>query len=159
MTQAREAAAQSNSPWRGWGSACAIFAGVVLFALAATCGVAWVWGGGSRFLTSALTAWGLCWFAALVALVIVFLGRQLGQGVGAVLLGMGVRMGLPLIAAILLSEQSPMWGQTKLMIFLLGNYFLALIVETGLAVHLLGHASATPFGKSLNASSEVAPKA
>ena len=159
MTQAREAAAELDSPWRGWGSACAIFAIVVLFALAATCGIAWQWGGGSGYLLSAVTAWGLCWSAALIALTIIFAGRQAGQGVGAVLLGMGVRMGLPLVAAIFLSEQSPLWGQTKLMPFLLGNYFVALIVETSLAVRVLGHANATPFAKAASAPAEVAPKA
>lgn len=156
MTQAREAAAQSISPWRGWVSACAIFLGVVLVALAATCGVAWQWGGGSRYLTSSITAWGLCWFAALVALAIVFLGRQMGQGVGAVLLGMGVRMGLPLAAALFLSEQSPIWGETKLMPFLLGNYFLALIAETGLAIHVLGNSAPAPLAKSAGRSGELA---
>jgi hypothetical protein len=140
---------------------------VVFFALVATCGVAWQWGGGSRYLLSAVTAWGLCWFAALLALVIVFLGRQMGQGVGAVLMGMGIRMALPLAAAIFLSEQSPIWGQTKLMPFLLGNYFLALIVETGLAVHLLGEfngrttgiSNAAPLAKPVGSSGELAPKA
>lgn len=158
MTQAREAAAELNSPWRGWGSACAIFLGVVLFALAATCGIAWQWGGGSQYLLSAVTAWGLCWSAALIALVIVFLGRQMGQGLGAVLLGMGIRMGLPLAAALFLSEQSPIWAQTNLMPFLLGNYFLALIAETGLAVRLLGDANA-PLAKAASSSGELAHKA
>lgn len=158
MTQVREAATQPISPWRGWGSSCAIFLAVVLFALAATCGVAWQWGGGSRYLTSAVTAWGLCWFAALIALVVVFLGRQMGQGVGAVLIGMGVRMALPLMAAMFLAEQSPMWGQTKLMSFLLGNYFLALIAETGLAIHVLGNSNSAPLAKSAS-SAELAPKA
>gem|GEM_PF-1861961 len=139
MTQAPDAAAQPISPLRGWGSACAIFVTVVLLALAVTCGSAWQWGG-ARYLPAALTAWGLVWGAALIALIMVFLGRQLGQGLGFVLLGMGVRMGLPLVAAIYLNSQSPVWGETKLMMFLLGNYFVALIAETGLAVQLLGSA-------------------
>jgi hypothetical protein len=159
VTQAREAAAEPNSPWRGWGSACAIFSGVVLLSLAATCGVAWQWGGGSRYLLSALTAWGLCWFAALIALVVIIVGRQMGQGVGAVLLGMGIRMGLPLVAALFLSQQSPIWTESKLMPFLLGNYFLALIAETGLAVRLLGDVHPAPHAKAATPSGKLAPKA
>ncbi len=131
---------------RGWGSACAIFTAVVLFALAATLGAAYLWNG-TRFFPSALAAWGLCWFAALVALFMVFVGRMLGQGVGAVLLAMGVRMGLPLAAALMLVDQSPVWGETKLVEFLLGNYLLALIAETGLAVHLLAGTTFLPVGK------------
>lgn len=146
MTQAREAAAQTISPMRGWGSACAIFFAVVLLALAATLGAAWLWAG-PKFLTSAFVAWGLCWFAALIGLFMVFLGRMLGQGIGAVLLAMGVRMGLPLAAALLLVDQSPFWGETKLVEFLLGNYLLALIAETALAVHLLAGTSLLPVGK------------
>jgi hypothetical protein len=156
VTQAREAAAEPISFWRSWGSACAIFGGVVLFALAVTCSVAWSWGGGPRYLTSALVAWGLCWFAALVAFAVVIVGRQLGQGIGPVLIAMGVRMGLPLAAALFLADQSPVWGETKLMPFLLGNYFLALIAETSLVVQVLGKLPAAPLRKS---ASELAPKA
>ena len=159
MTQAREAAAQTISPWRGWVSACAIFTTVVLVALVATCGIAWQWGGGSRYLVSALTAWGLCWFAALIALAIVLLGRQMGQGVGAVLLGMGVRMGLPLMAVIYLSGESPYWGEAKLMSFLLGNYFFALIAETFLAIQVLGSSPVSSSAKTAGGSGELAPKA
>src|SRR5262245_21557157 len=129
VTQAREVAGPAISPLRGWVSACAIFVAVVLVCLAATTGIAWKWGG-ERFLTSALVAWGLVWGAAFIALVLIFLGRQVGQGVGAVLMGMMVRMGLPLIAAMTLTNESPFWGETKLMMFLLGNYFVALIAET-----------------------------
>jgi hypothetical protein len=158
VTQTREAAAEPISLWRSWGSACAIFAAVVLFALATTCGVAWTWGGGPRYLTTALVAWGLCWFAALIAFVVVIVGRQLGQGVGAVLIAMGVRMGLPLAAALFLVDQSPFWGETKLMPFLLGNYLVALIAETSLVVHVLGKLPAA-LVPSKPAAGEFAPKA
>ena len=158
MTQARDVAPQTISPMRGWGSACAIFVTVVLVALAASCGVAWAWGG-QRFLPSAFAAWGLVWGAALVALVMVFIGRQLGQGLGFVLLGMGVRMGLPLVAAIFLDNQSPEWGATKLMMFLLGNYFVALIAETGLAIQLLGQSTAALPKSVPQPAGEVATKA
>jgi len=157
VTQAREAAAKPISPWQSWGSACAIFAGVVMLALAATCGAAWMWGGGPRYLTSALVAWGLCWFAALVAFVVVMVGRQLGQGVGSVLIAMGVRMGLPLMAALFLNDQSPFWTETKLMPFLLGNYLVALIAETSLVVRVLGNSPAALVQKP--AAGELASKA
>lgn len=146
MTQAREVAAQPISRFRGWGSACAIFCGVVILALIASLGIAWQWGG-QRFLPSALVGWGLCWTAALIALAIVLVGRQLGQGVGSVLLAMGARMALPLMVALYLIDQSPVWGETKLMPFLLGNYFLALIAETGLAIQLLANSPVLPFGR------------
>jgi hypothetical protein len=158
VTQAREVAAQPNSLFRGWGSACAIFFVVVLVALAASTGVAWQWGG-ERYLPSALTAWALCWTAALIALAIVIVGRVLNQGIGSILFAMGVRMGLPLALALYLVDQSPGWTETKLMPFLLGNYFLALIAETGLALHLLQGVS--PLGKPLSstpAAGELSPK-
>ena len=157
VTQARDVASQPISPLRGWGSACAIFVAVVLVALALTCGIAWQIGG-QRFLPSAFTAWGLVWGAALIALLMVFLGKQIGQGLGFVLLGMGVRMGLPLMAAMFLDSQSPVWGETKLMLFLLGNYFVALVAETGLAVQLLGSSPVAGLTKSAP-SGDVASKA
>jgi hypothetical protein len=156
VTQAREVAAPPISPMRGWVSACAIFTAVVLVCLVATTAIAWKWGG-ERFLPSALVGWGLVWGAALIALIMIFLGRQIGQGVGAVLLGMLIRMGLPLMVAITLTNESPSWGETKLMMFLLGNYFVALIAETGLAVHLLGN-SPPAFAKP-TAAKEVSSKA
>lgn len=145
VTQAHEVAAQPNTLFRGWGSACAIFSAVVSFALLMTLGSAWVWGG-QRFLASAVVAWALVWFAALVALFVVFIGRQMGQGLGAVLIGMGLRMGLPMVFALMLVDQSPGWAETKLMPFLLGNYFLALIAETSLAIQVLNAAPVAPLG-------------
>lgn len=154
MTQAREVAAPANTQLRGWGSACAIFFAVVILALGLSTGIAWQWGG-ERYLPSALTAWALCWTAALIALAIVLVGRKLNQGVGSILFAMGVRMGLPLALALYLVDQSPGWAETKLMPFLLGNYFLALVAETGLALHLLQGVS--PLGKPISAA-QSAPK-
>jgi hypothetical protein len=145
VTQAREVAEKPNSLFRGWGSACAIFFAVVTVALLATLGIAWAWGG-QRFLASAAVAWGLVWFSALVALFIVFIGRQMGQGLGAVLIGMGLRMGLPMVIALTLVDQSPGWAETKLMPFLLGNYFIALIAETSLAIQVLNTGTVPPLG-------------
>lgn len=161
VTQARDVAPHSISPLRGWGSACAIFCGVVLLALALSAGIAWQWGG-QRYLPSALVAWALCWAAALVSLVIILIARQMGQGLGGVLLGMGVRMGLPLALALLLVDQSPFWAETKLMPFLLGNYFLALIAETGLAIQLLGNSPLSSLGArpvAANTPTDLAHKA
>lgn len=136
MTQARDVAAPPISPMRGWGSACAIFTAAVVVALVGTMLAAWLMGGGRMF-QGGLAAWGLCWGAAFLALLVVFGGRFLGQSVPAILLAMGIRMGLPLLLAFYLTNQSPFWGEARLIMFLLGNYFVALIAETGLAIQLL----------------------
>ncbi|QDU28709.1 hypothetical protein ETAA8_38140 [Anatilimnocola aggregata] len=140
MTQAREAAAQPVSLLRGWVSACAIFSGFVILALAGSLFIAWLLGG-NRFFSGAAVGWALCWGAAFFSLILVLLGKQLGQGLGAVLFAMMFRMILPLAAAMYLVNQSPFWVDAFLLPFLLGNYFLALFAETGLAVHLLGGTS------------------
>lgn len=153
MTPARETAAPPVSPMRDWGTACAIFIAVVLLSLGGTLLVAWQLGGG-RLIQGGLAAWGLCWGAAFVALMMVLGGRLLNQSLPAILLAMLVRMGIPLAIAIYLNKQSPFWAEARLFQFLLGNYFIALLAETGLAIRLLG--SLTPLGKPASPSASDA---
>lgn len=136
MTQAREVAAQPGSLSRGWVSACAIFAVAVLLALAGSLGIASQLGGDEQY-QGAAVAWALCWGAGLISLLMVVGGRLIGQGLGAVLLGMMVRMVLPLAGVMALMQQAPSWREANLVGFLLGNYLLALIADTGVALLLL----------------------
>lgn len=152
MTQAREVAAQPVSLYRGWVSACAIFVAFLLLALAGSLAVAWTLGGG-RQLAGAFAGWGLCWGAAFLALLLVMGGRLINQGFAAILLAMGLRMVLPLAAALLLLNKSPYWGETNLIPFLLGNYFVALMAETGLAIQLLN--GSTPVSASSSAKAKT----
>ncbi|WP_425614328.1 hypothetical protein NA78x_004195 [Anatilimnocola sp. NA78] len=159
MTQAREAAAQPNSLFRGWGSACAIFVTCTVLATGGSFLVANLLGG-ERIIVGAMVACALCWGAALLGLMLILGGKVLGQGFGATLFAMMIRLAMPLGIAVYLTEQSPFWGEAMLLPFLLGNYFVALIAETALAIKLLGGES--PFSnkpaakKSDPATSELA---
>ena len=140
MTQAREAAAQAHSLFRGWASACAIFAVCVLLAFAGSCLIAAQLGGGP-IIQGAMVACALCWGAALLGLMLILVGKVLGQGFGAALFAMMIRLMMPLGIAVYLTDQSPYWGEVMLLPFLLGNYFVALIAETALAIKLLSGTS------------------
>jgi hypothetical protein len=155
LTQAREVAAQPGSLSRGWASACAIFAVSVLVALAGSLGIASQLGGNEQY-QGAAVAWALCWGAGLISLLMVVVGRSIGQGLGAVLLGMMVRMMLPLAGVMFLVQQSPAWRDTNVVGFLLGNYLLALFVDTAVALLLLQGSAPVTTKTSASASKPAA---
>ena len=78
----------------------------------------------------AVAAGSVCYVAAAMSLVAIFVGNQLGLPVQGLLLGMLFRMGLPLAAIIALSSQRTL-GATIVV-----AYLLALIVETVLALRM-----------------------
>jgi hypothetical protein len=90
---------------------------------------------------AASVAAGVCWFGALAALVV---GAIFGQGANAVngvLLGMVFRMGLPLGVGISLHHRDGVLAQAGVFGMILGYYFVAMIVETVLAVRLTAPAN------------------
>ena len=83
-----------------------------------------------RSLFIAAQAGTLCFVAAATSLVITFAGNQLGMPVQGLLLGMLLRMGLPLAGIIAFGSQRTL-GATIVVV-----YLLALIIETIMALRM-----------------------
>jgi hypothetical protein len=86
---------------------------------------------------AAAIAAALCWFGAAQSLwvAVVFKGPQ--KAVAALLLGMLFRMGVPIVAAVLLTHRFPSLLQSGFLGSLLCFYLLALVAETLLALSLV----------------------
>ena len=93
-------------------------------------------GASPRALMIAALAGGICWIAAALALCVTWFGNRFHAPVQAMLGGMLFRMGLPLAAVIVLPQLGEPFsaGMTTT---LLGVYFVALVIETALAVRLV----------------------
>lgn len=93
--------------------------------------------------TAAIVAGGVCWFAAVIALVATYLGNRWQAAVQGLLVSMIFRMGLPLVALIALPKLGGVVGSTGVTSTLLGVYLVALAVETGLALKMVPSRPAT----------------
>jgi hypothetical protein len=90
----------------------------------------------SQSLIYAAIAGGICWFAASGALVCTYWGYRFRAPVQAVLAAMLLRMGLPLIALVLLPQLGGLLAGRELTTTILGVYLVTLILETLLAVRM-----------------------
>jgi hypothetical protein len=79
----------------------------------------------------AVAAGGVCYFAAALSLVATFVGNRYGYPVQGLLLGMALRMGLPLVALIGFGNRGTL-GATLVVV-----YLLALIADTILALRMM----------------------
>lgn len=79
----------------------------------------------------AVVAGGICYFAAALSLVATFVGNRFGYPVQGLLLGMALRMGLPLVALIGFGSRGTL-GATLVVV-----YLLALIADTILALRMM----------------------
>jgi drug/metabolite transporter (DMT)-like permease len=115
---------------------CAILAAVIV-PVAAAMG----WYGHWRFqqmgILAAVVAALVCWGASAAALVATYLGQQLQAPVQGILIGMFFRMGVPLVAGLVLHEQGGPLAQAGVFAMIVGLYFCSLIVETLLSLRLV----------------------
>jgi hypothetical protein len=95
---------------------------------------------------SALVAAGICCLASSLALVVGWLGNVLHLPVQGVLVGMLFRMGLPLMALLVLPQSGGPLASSNVAPTLLGVYLVTLVVETALALRLV-----PPHKRTLNA--------
>jgi len=122
---------------RGWGLAAqsAVLLGVVLVA----CGIVMPVAGfvsGSAGIAAALVAAGLCLLGAGLALVACRLFRGPEHVLPAVLVGMLLRMGIPLASGLALQFQGGPLAEAGLLVYLVVFYPVTLFVETALSLPL-----------------------
>jgi hypothetical protein len=118
-------------------ASCALLAAVIA---PAALGIAWLVGGrewSDAVLASAALAGGVCFVAASMALVAVFLGNRWNAAVQGVLVGMLFRMGLPLAAVVALVKFDLPLAPRGAATTILGVYLIALVVETLLSLRMV----------------------
>ena len=132
----------ATRPPRLW-VACAALTAVTLVAALI---VGWVGfaGHGVSGLWAAAVAAGVCWFGAMSALLLTAIASNPKQAVGRHLLGMGFRMGIPLVVGFLLHRQGGALSKAGVFGMILAFYLLTLIVETWLSLRLLAPATRRP---------------
>ena len=117
-------------------AACAVLAGVVLLILP---GAGWFAYSryGMQGLWATLAAAGVCWVSATAALIVTKRWSGTPHAVNAVLFAMGLRTGLPLVAAFVLTNSVPFLAAGGVFGMILVFYLPALAAETLLSVRLL----------------------
>jgi hypothetical protein len=88
-------------------------------------------------LVSAAIGGGVCWLAGALALTATFVGNRLQASVHGLLIGMLVRMGLPLAALVGLSQSGAPLGANGVATTILGVYLVSLVVETLLSLRMI----------------------
>jgi hypothetical protein len=86
---------------------------------------------------AALVAALVCWFGSTAALVLTALLRGPQTALYSLLFGMVFRMGLPLAAGIVLSQQSPRLAAAGVFGCIVGFYLVTLVAETLLSLPLV----------------------
>jgi hypothetical protein len=86
---------------------------------------------------AALVAGAVCWAGAASALTVTAMLRGPQQSVSSTFLGMGLRMGLPLVAALVVQLRNGPLAEAGFVFYLLACYAVALFVETGLSILLI----------------------
>jgi hypothetical protein len=86
---------------------------------------------------------GICWTAAVLALISTYLGNRWHSPVQGLLLGMLFRMALPLAAILVLTNLGGPLALPGIATTILGVYLVALALETLLAVRMISPVSGT----------------
>jgi hypothetical protein len=114
-------------------------------ALAAVLGVAFgiaaVWGwqnAGSQGIWAAVVALAACWIPNAISLVVMSLMRDPQQSMAAMMIGMLLRMALPMVFVISLLRSKHWLVDAGLMSMFMAMYLTALLVETGLSLWIVG---------------------
>ena len=92
----------------------------------------------------AFLAVGICSLAGCLALAVSFAGKRCGCPLQGVLASMLVRLGLPLIAGVVLQRASPSLAAAGVFGMIVGNYLCMLVVETCLSLKFV-----SPFPKPM----------
>jgi hypothetical protein len=86
---------------------------------------------------AALVAGAICWAGAASALTVTAMLRGPQHALSATFLGMGLRMGLPLLAALVVQLRNGPLAEAGFVFYLLACYAVALLVETSLSILLI----------------------
>ena len=78
----------------------------------------------------------VCWFSATLSLVLSHVMRRAGNAVAGVLLGMAVRLGIPLLTGLVATSQGGALAEGGLLGLILAFYLITLTAETGFALAL-----------------------
>jgi hypothetical protein len=117
----------------------------VLTALLLVAGVGFGYYGSQRSgeagVLAAVIAGGVCWLAGCLALGVSFAGQRLNWGAQSVLASMGVRLGLPMVAGIVLQRLFPALAEASVFGMILGNYLIMLVAETLLSLKFVSTSS------------------
>jgi hypothetical protein len=135
VDQQANKALPTRSSVKGLIAACALLAAILLPA-----GLAIGWAVARRMdafvLQAALLAVGVCWLAAVLALLATHIGTVLGAPIQGLLISMMFRMGLPMAAGMALSQVAPL-AEVGIFSMILGVYLCALLVETLLSLRMI----------------------
>lgn len=96
----------------------------------------------SRALFAAGVAVGVCWLAGALAISATYFGNRSRLPVQGLLLGMLLRMALPLIAGIVLQQTGGPLAEAGVFSMIVGVYLWGLVVETILSLRMAPPASA-----------------
>jgi hypothetical protein len=97
---------------------------------------AWPTYGRDGVLASASAAM-VCWVGAGLAMTASNLFRQPERALALTAVGMALRMGLPLVAVMVVMVQGGPLARAGFVVYILAYYIVALVVETGLTVKLV----------------------
>jgi hypothetical protein len=86
---------------------------------------------------ASLSAAAVCWAGAGLAMSASRLFRQPERALALTAVGMALRMGLPLVAVLVVALQGGPLAQAQFVIYILAYYLVALVVETWLTVKLV----------------------
>ncbi len=123
---------QAVARWGVVARTAALFAAVAV-AYLIVAPVAWAIGGATGLLGSAVAA-GLCLAGATLALLVSFILRGPNFALQNLLLGMLLRMGVPLALGLALHTQVDQLAAGGMLYYLVGFYFVTLTVETVLTL-------------------------
>jgi hypothetical protein len=117
----------------------AIYCAVLGLAIAPVAVLIAVCAGGltASALVNAAIGGGVCWLAGALALTAGFVGNRFKAPVQGVLIGMIVRMALPLAALIGFSPPGTPLGANGVATTILGVYLVSLVVETLLSLRMV----------------------
>ena len=79
----------------------------------------------------------LCWFGSILGILPSLLIRNPDKGINAVLLGMLIRMSIPIGGGLVLETSIDKLADTRLLMFTLIYYIIALVVDTALALKIV----------------------
>jgi hypothetical protein len=107
-----------------------------------TAGVGYAHSGWTGILAAFLAA-AVCWVGAVMSLVLAGIFRATSHAVHGVLLGIPLRMGLPLMACMVLARRGSPLIDAGILVMILLNYFVMLIADTWLLLRCPSGQSST----------------
>ena len=120
---------------------------ILAIVMLVTCGLltyfyAWAFHG-REGIVSSLSAGAVCWAGAGLSMTATTVFRQPERALALTAVGMALRMGLPLVAVIVVMLQNGPLSRSGFVICILIYYLVSLLVETWLTVKLVSSANHT----------------